>query len=151
MAELLCVHAVTRAFGALTVLDRIGFSLGAGECAAVVGPNGAGKSTLLRCVVGADRPDSGTITLDGAVVDEASAAMRAAVACSLDDPGCFPDLSVVEHLALCAVAHGVERHEELVARTLTDAGLDRVRDQLPPTLSSGQRRRLSLASCFVRP
>jgi len=39
-SELLCVAAVTRSFGALTVLDRVGFELAAGECVAVTGPNG---------------------------------------------------------------------------------------------------------------
>jgi len=149
--ELLCVAAVTRSFGALTVLDRVGFELSAGECAAVTGPNGAGKSTLLRCVTGADRPDAGSITLDGKVVDESSAEIRAAMACALDDVDYFPDLSVAEHLRLCAAAHGATLPGDLVDRTLVEVGLERARDQLPVTLSSGQRRRLSLAACFVRP
>ena len=105
----------------------------------------------MRCVIGADRPDSGSITLDGTVVDESCRATRAAIACALDDVDYFPDLSVVEHLRLCAAAHGATRPGDLVDRTLVDVGLERARDQLPVTLSSGQRRRLSLAACFVRP
>jgi ABC-type multidrug transport system ATPase subunit len=75
--------------------------------------------------------------------------MRAIVAAALDDIDFFPDLSVVEHLELLSFAHGGSA--EPVEEVLTELGLARARDQLPATLSSGQRRRLALASCFVRP
>jgi ABC-type multidrug transport system ATPase subunit len=72
----------------------------------------------------------------------------------LDDIDFFPDLSVAEHLALLAYAHGAGPADtvgDAVEAVLTDLGLAEVRDQLPPTLSSGQRRRMALAGCFVRP
>ncbi|GAA1828747.1 hypothetical protein GCM10009682_54680 [Luedemannella flava] len=56
---------------------------------------------------------------------------------------------MVEHLELLAFAHGGTGSP--VGDVLTELGLDGARDQLPVTLSSGQRRRLALASCFVRP
>jgi ABC-type multidrug transport system ATPase subunit len=58
-------------------------------------------------------------------------------------------MSVVEHLELLAYAHGGS--PQPVPDVLAELGLDGVRDQLPATLSSGERRRLALASCFVRP
>jgi ABC-type multidrug transport system ATPase subunit len=69
----------------------------------------------------------------------------------LDDIDFFPDLSVAEHLELMAYAHGTADAVTVVEQTLSALGLDGARDQVPPTLSSGQRRRLALASCFVRP
>jgi len=140
---------LTRRFGSLLVLDTVDFEVPAGSVVVVVGPNGAGKTTLLRCVVGADRPDAGEVLLDGRPVDEADAGMRAAVAAALDDIDFFPDLSVVEHLELLAFAHGGDGG--VVPDVMTELGLDPARDQLPATLSTGQRRRLALASCFVRP
>jgi ABC-2 type transport system ATP-binding protein len=115
----------------------------------VLGPNGSGKTTLLRCVVGADRPDAGEVLVQGRRADETDPAVRALVAAALDDIDFFPDLSVVEHLELVAYAHGGDA--EPVEEVLTELGLEPARDQLPVTLSSGQRRRLALASCFVRP
>jgi len=143
------VRDLTRRFGNLVVLDHVTFSVAAGQIAVVAGPNGSGKTTLLRCVVGADRPDEGEVLIDGRRSDETSPAQRAGVAAALDDIDFFPDLSVIEHLELMAYAHGAEAGR--VAEVVAELGLDRVRDQLPATLSSGQRRRLALASCLVRP
>ena len=132
------------------MLAGVELDLGAGEAAALVGPNGSGKTTLLRCVVGIDRPDEGEIRLDGRPVDESKAWFRAEVASVLDDVDFFADLSVVEHLELLAYAHGVS-DADVATELLAALGLESARDQLPVTLSSGQRRRLALASCFVRP
>jgi ABC-type multidrug transport system ATPase subunit len=82
-------------------------------------------------------------------VHETDARVRAGIATALDDIDFFPDISVVEHLELLAFAHGGDGSE--VPEVLAELGLDPARDQLPATLSSGQRRRLALASCFVRP
>lgn len=109
---------------------------------------GSGKTTLLRCAVGADRPDEGDVHLDGEPLRETDPRARAAV---LDDVEFFPDLSVSEHLDLVARAHGTADPAVLVAGTLAELRLGRVADQLPATLSSGERRRLALASWWVRP
>lgn len=143
------VRGVTRRFGELVVLDGVTFTVEAGQAVAVVGPNGSGKTTLLRCVVGADRPDEGDVFIDGRRAYETDPRIRAIMAAALDDIDFFPDLSVGEHLELLAYAHGGA--PEAARQALAEWGLEGIRDQLPSTLSSGQRRRLALASCFVRP
>ncbi len=140
---------MTRRFGELVVLDGVTFTVEAGQAVAVVGPNGSGKTTLLRCVVGADRPDEGDVFIDGRRAYETDPRIRAIMAAALDDIDFFPDLSVGEHLELLAYAHGGA--PEAARQALAEWGLEGIRDQLPSTLSSGQRRRLALASCFVRP
>jgi heme ABC exporter ATP-binding subunit CcmA len=147
--DALTISGLTRRFGALTVLDGVSLTLPAGHILVVTGPNGAGKTTLLRCIVGADRPDAGEVLFQGSTFDETDPRVRAAVAVALDDMGFFPDLSVQEHLELLAFAHGGDGRS--VPEVMTELGLDAAGDQLPATLSSGQRRRLALASCFVRP
>jgi ABC-2 type transport system ATP-binding protein len=146
--RVLVVDGLVRQFGTAVVLAGVGFSLGPGRAAAVVGPNGAGKTTLLRCVVGADRPDHGEVLLDGNPLREDDPRSRAAVASVLDDVEFFPDLSVAEHLDLLARAHGAEPD---TAPVLAELGLESLADRTPVGLSSGERRRLALASCFVRP
>ncbi|WP_418153520.1 ABC transporter ATP-binding protein [Actinoalloteichus caeruleus] len=147
---LLEFRGLTVRFGDHVVLDRLDLALEAGRAVAVVGPNGAGKSTALRCAVGAEAPTSGEVLFDGAPLDETSPAFRASVAAALDDAASFPDLSVVEHLLVVAWAHGVD-DPAVVDAAVVDCGLRSVRDNLPATLSSGQARRLALASCLVRP
>lgn len=147
----LAVRDAERRFGDLRVFTGVTFDVSAGRCCAIVGANGAGKSTLLRCVTGADRLDGGTITVDGSAVDESSPTFRATVASVVDDVATFAHLTAHEHLQLVATAHGMPDPYGLATRTLTDVGLLDAADQLPVTLSSGQRRRLAVASAFVRP
>lgn len=145
------VRGLGRRFGTIDVVSGLDFDVAAGTAVALVGRNGAGKSTVLRCVTGVDQPTSGTVELDGEPLDERSVKIRADLAVVMDDIDFFPDLSVVEHLDLFAKAHRVRDADELVDEVLREVGLHDQAGQLPGTLSSGQRRRLALASAFVRP
>ncbi len=148
---LLRVRDLVRRFGEVDVVTGLDLDVASGTAVALVGRNGAGKSTVLRCITGADKPTSGTIELDGREMDERSPQVRSALAVVMDDMDFFPDLSVVEHLDLFAKAHGVADAESVVDQILEELGLHPQSGQLPGTLSSGQKRRLALASAFVRP
>ena len=145
------VRGLRKAYTDRLVLDAVDLDVAPGEVVALVGPNGAGKTTLLRCVVGADSADRGEVLLAGRLLDERQAWVRRAVAAVLDDLDFFADLTVVEHLDLFARAHGRPDALEAVDSALEVLGLTAVGDQLPSTLSSGQRRRLALATTLVRP
>ncbi len=82
---------------------------------------------------------------------ETSPEIRRDVATVIDDLDFFPDLSVVEHLDLLARAHGQTDPDDMVDAVLEEVQLVPQSGQLPGTLSSGQRRRLALATAFVRP
>jgi ABC-type multidrug transport system ATPase subunit len=148
---LLEVRGLTRRYGEVTVVDGLDLDLEAGRLLALVGRNGAGKSTALRCIVGTDQRTAGDVTLDGKPYDEREPWARAAVAVVMDDLDFFPDLSVVEHLDLMAAAHGLVDPEQDVDDVLEVLDLTDQGGQLPHSLSSGQRRRLALATGLVRP
>lgn len=148
---LLRVRGLTRRYGDAAVLSGVDLDVPAGSVVALVGPNGSGKSTLLRCVTGLDSPTEGTVELRGLPLDERSVRTRRDVAVVMDELDFFPDLSVVEHLDLVAQAHGVEDVHAVVDEVLAAVRLMDQAGQLPGTLSSGQRRRLALATAFVRP
>ncbi|MGC4154755.1 MAG: ABC transporter ATP-binding protein [Propionicimonas sp.] len=150
-ASVLKVTGLKKAFGPVVIVDGFNLEIRAGEAIALTGRNGAGKSTVLRCVVGAERPDEGTITVNGVTVSETNPEIRREVATVIDDLDFFPDLSVVEHLDLLARAHGIPDAEAAVDEVLHEVQLVPQSGQLPATLSSGQRRRLALATAFVRP
>lgn len=145
------VSGLRRAFGPNTILDKFNLEVREGEAVALTGRNGAGKSTLLRCLVGADKPDDGTIEVCGNKLTETAPEVRRDMATVIDDLDFFPDLSVVEHLDLLARAHGLSDPEPVVDEILKEVQLIPQSGQLPGTLSSGQRRRLALATAFVRP
>jgi ABC-2 type transport system ATP-binding protein len=148
---LLSIAGLRRSFGKAEVLRGIDAEVRPGEAVAVTGPNGSGKSTLLRCAAGVDRPTAGTITLCGQPVRERNPRVRRSVAAVLDDVEFFADLAVAEHLALLMSAHGDAAPDSRAAGLLEEVGLAQAADQLPASLSSGQRRRLALATCFARP
>ncbi|NNH68961.1 ABC transporter ATP-binding protein [Nocardia uniformis] len=148
---ILKVRDAVRRFGDRTVFRGVTFSVRSGSCCAIVGSNGAGKSTLLRCIVGRDRLDDGRITIGGKDIDESSARFRSEVAAVIGNAATFAHLTVHEHLQLVATAHGATQPAALATTVLEAVGLTHAADHLPAVLSSGQWRRLMLASAFVRP
>ena len=145
------VTNLMKAFGPVIIVDGFNLEVAPGEAVALTGRNGAGKSTVLRCLVGAERPDDGTIEVNGTPVSETNPQIRRDVATVIDDLDFFPDLSVVEHLDLLARAHGIPDADAAVDEILHEVQLVPQSGQLPGTLSSGQRRRLALATAFIRP
>jgi ABC-type multidrug transport system ATPase subunit len=147
----LAVKGLRHLYAERPVIEDLTFTLRAGRAIALVGPNGAGKTTVLKCIVGSAEPAAGEILLDGSPIDERAEIVRRDVASLLDDLDFFPDLTAAEHLDLLARAHGNGTPEDLVDTVLHDVGLLGAADQLPGSLSSGQRRRLALATALVRP
>lgn len=149
--EVLVVKELSKSFGPVCIVKDFALTVRAGECVVLTGRNGAGKSTVLRCIIGAERPDAGSVEVSGIAMSEINPEIRRQVATVIDDLDFFPDLSVVEHLDLLARAHGVADPEAAVDAVLDEVQLVPQSGQLPGTLSSGQRRRLALATAFVRP
>ncbi len=138
-------------YGAGPVCAPVSFTLPRGKALALVGANGSGKSTVLRTVLGLLDPVEGELRVFGEPVDERAAEFRRNVASVLDDDAWFPALTVAEHLDLTARGHGVTDADSLVDELLEEFGLDEHATAMPVALSSGQRRRLLLASAFARP
>jgi len=64
-APLLQIDGLTKRFGGVAALEDVSLSVAAGNVLALCGANGAGKSTLVRILAGVERPDAGTIRIDG--------------------------------------------------------------------------------------
>lgn len=150
-STVLKVDKLSKSYGDRPIISNFSLEIAEGEAVALTGRNGAGKSTLLRCIIGADRPTEGTVEVLGTKVNESNPEIRRNVATVIDDLDFFPDLSVVEHLDLLARAHGLDDPDELVDEVLEEVQLVPQSGQFPGTLSSGQRRRLALATALVRP
>ena len=99
---LLRLNQVAKSFGAVRALKGVSFDLQPGEVHALVGENGAGKSTLIRIITGAHWLDSGSLEINGVAVKHLTpaAAHSMGVAAIYQQPALFPDLSVMENLAL---------------------------------------------------
>ena len=97
---LLQVAGLERRFAGLRAVDGISFHVSAGEVVSIIGPNGSGKTTTLNLVTGTLRPDSGTITLDGARIDRAHSVEIAehGIARTFQNGRVFATLSVADNI-----------------------------------------------------
>jgi simple sugar transport system ATP-binding protein len=95
-------EAVSKAFGETRALREVSVDVRAGECLGLVGRNGAGKSTLVSLLTGLDRPDEGTLRLDGQAVPGLAdrAAWQRKVACVYQKSMVVPTLTVAENIFL---------------------------------------------------
>lgn len=145
------VDGLGKAYGGREVVADLSFTVAPGDVVALVGANGSGKTTVLRCIVGSDRADAGVVLLWGRPLDETDPDVRRRVCTVLDDMGWFPDVTAAEHLDLLARSFGDSDPVDRVDEALDRLQVAHVADQVPLTLSSGQRRRLALATTLVRP
>jgi ABC-type multidrug transport system ATPase subunit len=148
---LLQLAGVSRSYGDFVALHPVDLDVLPGTCLALMGANGSGKSTLLRIAAGRDEPTTGTVRFGGEPLVEEDLHARARIAVVGDSTGCYPDLTVREHLLLVAVGHAVADPHRWVDWALADRRLAEKADALPSALSSGQFQALLLASALVRP
>lgn len=138
-------------YGGSPVCGLITAQVRAGEVLGVVGFNGAGKSTAAKTIAGKQAMLAGEVRVHGLPVNEDSILFRRQVAALFDEDIFFPSLSVREHLLLVARGHSVPHSQDAVEAELEFFSLLDRADAVPDALSSGQRRRLLLASALIRP
>jgi branched-chain amino acid transport system ATP-binding protein len=148
------LQAVSKAFGAIIVADRIDLRLSSGEALGVIGPNGAGKSTLFNLIAGMLRPDSGRVILDGKDITDLAPEdrCRAGIGRSFQIPLPFDHLSVFENLSVAALFGGGLTPAEAVqacGRTLALTGLEAKANRLAGSLPLLDRKRLELARALA--
>jgi sulfonate transport system ATP-binding protein len=124
------------------VLDRIEFSLPAGEFVSVVGPSGCGKTTLLRCIAGLDTDYEGSIHVAGRLV-RGPGLDRGVV---FQEPRLFPWMAVEENVAF---AGDRNTQRSRVKELLSLVGLSNAEQRWPKQLSGGMAQRVALARALV--
>ncbi|MCC5973153.1 MAG: ABC transporter ATP-binding protein [Rubellimicrobium sp.] len=154
---LLTLHQITKSYpgpeGPVPVLQGVDLTLAAGETMALTGESGSGKSTLLHLAAALDRPDSGTITLDGTLVstldDRGRAALRRSrVGIVFQQFNLVPSLTVAANIALQARMAG--RHDPDRDRALVESlGLTPHLAKYPEQLSGGQQQRTAIARALA--
>jgi putative ABC transport system ATP-binding protein len=154
------VSGLTRTYGSgpgtVHALRDVSFDVAPGEMVAVVGRSGSGKTTLLNMVGGLDRPDSGTVRVDGTEVtalDDAGLSLlrRETVAYIFQTFGLLPPLTAAENVGVpLRLRHApVPEREERVALLLDLVGLRDHAEQRPAELSGGQQQRVAIARALA--
>ncbi len=148
------IEGVSKLYGETVALRDVTLDLAKGSFTALLGPSGCGKTTLLRLIAGFERPTTGQILFDDAVICDASGAVppeRRNVGVVFQSYALWPHLSVFENVAYPLRARGVPRHEIAgrVEEALATVDLSSYGSRSPEALSGGQRQRVALARCIV--
>jgi len=144
----LAIEGLSKRFGDLQAVADLSLQVGRGELIGFLGPNGAGKTTTMRSIVGMVRPDSGTITWDGAPVDDK---LRTRTGYMPQERGLYPRMKVKEQAAYFGRLAGMSASQ---ANARADYWLERVglegrHDSLVQELSGGNQQRVQLVAALV--
>src|SRR5256886_3114862 len=141
---------VRRAFGEVVAVDGVDLAIRQGEFFTMLGPSGSGKTTCLRIIAGFERPDAGTVELNGRDVTDLPPNERD-VNTVFQDYALFPHMSVGENVEYGLRVKRVAKTErsERAAEALALVGLEGYEKRRPSQLSGGQRQRVALARALV--
>ena len=144
------VSHIGKRFGDFVALDDVSVTIPSGQLTALLGPSGGGKSTLLRIIAGLERPDTGSVFIEGTDATDLSPQRR-------DVGFVFQHYAAFKHLSVFRnVAFGLEirkRPKDEIRARVTEllelVHLDQFADRLPAQLSGGQRQRMALARALA--
>ena len=171
------VNHIEKHFGATQVLTDISFSLEKGQALSIIGSSGSGKTTLLRCLNFLEKPNGGTISIDGNIIFDAAdpatqlekevRKKRLHFGMVFQNFNLFPQYTALQNITLApelmAKEHGnldKKAIEEEAVQLLEQMGLADRAGHYPHQLSGGQQQRVAIARalamhpdilCFVEP
>ena len=136
-----------------SIIEDISFAVEDGEMLVITGPNGGGKSTLAKLMMGIEKPDSGSIVMDGVDISGYSIAQRAnmGIGFAFQQPPRFKGMTVKRLLSLAA---GYEMPENKCCDYLSGVGLcarEYIDREVDNTLSGGEMKRLEIATVLAKP
>ncbi|HMD61100.1 MAG TPA: ATP-binding cassette domain-containing protein [Opitutaceae bacterium] len=145
-------EALSKKFGALSVLRNVSFEVTPGEIFVIMGPSGSGKSVLLRQIAGLDTPTSGKVAVDNLDPSLEETRDRVRLALVFQEGALFNSLSVYDNLALYPREHrsGDEKAiREKVMHALKILSVEKSAGQFPSELSGGMKKRVAIARALV--
>ncbi|HWK23640.1 MAG TPA: ABC transporter ATP-binding protein [Ureibacillus sp.] len=137
----LTITELDKAFGQLSILEKLELQVNTQEFVAILGPSGCGKSTLFQLIGGLLMPDQGSIQLDGATIN----GKKGLISYMPQHPSLFPWRTVLENVVLASEIKGKPDYND-ARRLLEKAGLTPFETSYPNELSGGMKQRVA----FIR-
>ena len=150
MSDAIVVRAANKRYGDFAALDNVDFVVPSGSLTALLGPSGSGKSTLLRAIAGLDRPDTGTVVINGEDVTNVPP-QRRGIGFVFQHYAAFKHMTVRDNVAFGLKIRKLRKAEidEKVDNLLEVVGLAGFQTRYPNQLSGGQRQRMALARALA--
>ncbi|HEY8015504.1 MAG TPA: ABC transporter ATP-binding protein [Dongiaceae bacterium] len=145
------LEAISKSFGAVTVLHELSLTVAPAEFLVLLGPSGCGKTTALRMTAGLESVTSGRILINGENVTEVAPKNRD-LAMVFQSYALYPHMTVAQNIGYPLVIRKLPRAEieRQVRETAAQVQLDALLERYPRQLSGGQRQRVALARAIVR-
>ncbi|MDX6513979.1 MAG: hypothetical protein QOE36_3483 [Gaiellaceae bacterium] len=150
------VEGVRKSFedGRIRALEDVSLAVAPGELVTLTGSSGSGKSTLLNLIGALDRPDAGSIAVDGTHVErlhDAAEYRAATVGFVFQFHNLIPTLTAVENVQVPLFGRGIARRarEDHARSLLAEVGLAERATGYPGTLSGGERQRVAIARALA--
>jgi ABC-2 type transport system ATP-binding protein len=140
------VRELRKTYGSTVAVDRLSFTVAAGQVTGFVGPNGAGKSTTMRMILGLDAPDSGSALVGGRPYRELRTPL-CEVGALLDAGAIHPGRTARDHLLWMANYNGLPGKR--VDEVLELVGLFSVAKRRAGGFSLGMKQRLGIAAALL--
>lgn len=153
---LIKVEDLHKSFGKLEILKGIDMEVQEGEIVAIVGASGAGKTTLLQIIGTLDKPDRGSVEINGVKVhqlsrDEQSDFRNRQMGFVFQSHQLLPEFTAVENVAIPGMIAGVSKKASLAkARDILDKlGMSHRLEHRPAKLSGGEKQRVAVARALI--
>jgi len=154
--DVIKVNDFQKSFGAKVVHTGVTFKVKEGECLGLIGGSGCGKSLILRSLIGLEKPDAGSIEIDGVDItnmsEEDLVDVRKKAAYVFQGGALFDSMNVYENLAYPLREHTKLGEKEISKRIddmLQEFGLEGNQKIFPANLSGGMQKRLGLARAII--
>ena len=149
-------HFVREDKSVVPAIDNVDLDVHPGEFVVLLGPSGCGKTTLLRCIAGLEKPDTGSIQIQGKQVFNSGLGLvvppeRRSISMIFQSYALWPHMSAFDNIAYPLQSRNVPKETiaERVHGALKLVGIPELAQQYPAQMSGGQQQRIALARAIV--
>lgn len=149
--SLVRLHEVSKSFDGVVAVDRVSFSINRGEVVGFLGPNGAGKTTTMRLITQALQPDSGSVYIDGRLLEDDPQAARRRIGYLPEANPLYEEMLVSEFLTFMGRLRGIGEGDliDRIDPAVEQTGISEVFYRPIAHLSKGYRQRVGLAQAIL--
>jgi putative ABC transport system ATP-binding protein len=150
---MITLNNVEKSYGDHKVLKGVDLEIRKGEFISIMGSSGSGKSTLLNLIGGMDKPEKGSIIVDGSAISSCSDEQltlyrRTKVGFIFQFFNLLPNISVFENISMPLLLNRTENEKKVIA-LIKDIGLEGKESNYPYQLSGGEQQRVAIARALI--